>query len=504
MTRNFPRFFRSGPILILIFALGLLLIFWPPRPLRSDNFVLYMPNATHVLPVTIVQNKKYLSLLQVLNQLGKVVGLQEKKNSLKVWFGNSEMEFRLNENAFRINKTLVTLQDPVRVQNGQWMVPVDFLSSPLSRLIHQTIEFPTGTNRIFIGDVKPTSFTLSLDHLPNGSRVTVQFTDKVSVRTVASNGKWVMFLGDHAVEPLEQSYHFQDLYVSDLQFEDQDGVPKLILTPAIGGLNFYPVLAEGGKVLLADLVKPPAQVAEQAPPPEPPKTTAPPSEVPTPPVPSVEEEPAAPPGPPLPVVVLDAGHGGNDSGARGRDGVLEKDLAAQLVSRVRLALLSTKKYRTVLTRVGDSNPTFEQRELAANVARPLAFLTFHAGNLGTGTPRVIVYSYQPPTPPAAAGQGQPLQLFIPWTQVQQAHLEQSRQLALALQQQFTQIPGMPADKPWQAPERTLRSVNAPAVAIEIGSLSPEADSAPLASPDFQQAISAAIARALEALHKGES
>jgi N-acetylmuramoyl-L-alanine amidase len=204
------------------------------------------------------------------------------------------------------------------------------------------------------------------------------------------------------------------------------------------------------------------------------------------------------------VVVLDAGHGGNDSGARGRDGVLEKDLAAQLVSRVRLALLSTKKYRTVLTRVGDSSPTFEQRELAANVARPLAFLTFHAGNLGTGTRRVVVYSYQPPTPAAVAGQGQPQQLFVPWTQVQQAHLEESRQLALALQQQFKQIPGMTTDRPWQAPERSLRSVNAPAVAIEIGSLSPEADSGALTSPDFQQAISAAIVRALEALHKGES
>jgi N-acetylmuramoyl-L-alanine amidase len=204
----------------------------------------------------------------------------------------------------------------------------------------------------------------------------------------------------------------------------------------------------------------------------------------------------------LPVVALDAGHGGDDAGGRSREGVTEKDLVAQLVARVRLALLSTGKYRIVLTRTGDVNATFEQRAVAANVAGAAYFLTFHAGDLGGSSPRIAVYTYQPPSPPLPSPGGEARSSFVPWNQVQEAHLDQSRQLAQALEQQFAQIAGLTADTPAAAPVRTLRSVNAPAVAIEIGSLTPDNDAGPLTDPAFQLQISAAVARVLTALQGG--
>ena len=359
-----------------------------------------------------------------------------------------------------------------------------------------------GTNRIFLGDVKPGSFTLRLEPVSSGARLTFQFTEKVAVRTASVNGKWVMFLGDHPIEPLEQSFHFQNPYVTDVQFEDQDGLPKLVITPSAVGLNFYPVLAEGGRVLLADVLKPPPPLPQPPPPsPQSPTTASGPA---TPaPVPGVTEEgPATPPGPPLPVVALDAGHGGDDAGARGRDGVTEKDLAAQLVARVRLALLSTRKYRVVLTRTGDVNATFEQRAVAANVAGAAYFLTFHAGDLDGSSPRIAVYTYQPPNPALPSPGDEARSIFVLWNQVQEAYPDQSRQLAQALGQRFTQIAGVTTDSPTAAPVRTLRCVNAPAVAIEIGSLSPDNDAGPLTNPQFQQQLSAAVAEVLAAMQGG--
>ncbi len=201
-------------------------------------------------------------------------------------------------------------------------------------------------------------------------------------------------------------------------------------------------------------------------------------------------------------MALDAGHGGDDAGGRSRDGVTEKDLVAQLVARVRLALLSTGKYRIVLTRTGDVNATFEQRAVAANVAGAAYFLTFHAGDLGGSSPRIAVYTYQPPSPPLPSPGGEARSIFVPWNQVQEAYLDQSRQLAQALEQQFAQIAGVTADAPTAAPVRTLRSVNAPAVAIEIGSLTPDNDAGPLTNPAFQQQLSAAVAEVLAALQGG--
>jgi N-acetylmuramoyl-L-alanine amidase len=471
-------------------------LFWPARQLRSDNFMFYLPSGHHAVPLESSGNAKYLPLLQTLNVLGKVGGIQEKKNSLKVWFGSAQIELHADQTKVLIAKTSFELPQPVHVTGGQWMVPVDFLTIVLPHLTHQTVEYQEGTNRIFIGDVKPAFFTVRLDPITDGARLTVQFTEKVSVRSAAQNGKWVMYLGDHPMEPMEASYNFQNPYVSDLQYDDQDGEPKLIISPAAAGLNFYPVQAEGGKILLADVLKPPSA---QAPAP-PPTVGGAPAQAPTPATPATEESPAAPPGPPLPVVALDAGHGGDDNGTRSHDGVLEKDLVARYVGRVRSALLAATKYRVVLSRAGDSNVTAEQRALAANLSNAVCFLSFHAGDLGTGSSRITIFTFQPPTAvlanpadPAAAPAGSP---FLSWADVQQAQLAQSLRLAIALQQQFTLLNGVEVDVPATAPVRTLRSVNAPAVAIELGPLAPDQDATVLSNPAFQQQVADAVVQAL--------
>jgi N-acetylmuramoyl-L-alanine amidase len=502
----------------VILVIGLASFLRPSPQLASDNFIFYLPSSHHMIPFESSGGAKYLPVLQVLNMLGKVEGIQEKKNSIKIFFNSTPLELRTDATKIQIGKSNYELRQPVYLVDGKWMVPVDFLTTALPPLTHQSVEYQEGTNRIFIGDVKPASFTVRLDAIANGVRLAVQFTDKVSVHTASSNGKWVMFLGDRPMKPTEPSYHFQNPYLSNLQFDDQDGVPKLILSPTSSGLNFYPVLAEGGKILLADVVKPPPLSAQGLPPqPAPQPTPASALTAPGQPTPQASEEsPAAPPGPPLPVVVLDAGHGGDDNGGRSSDGVLEKDLVAQYVARVRSALLATAKYRVVLTRIGDMNVSAEQRALAANLSSAIYFLSFHAGDLGAMSPRIAVFTFQPPSAavtatPSAAAPGVPAAVsdaptatppFVPWGQVQEARLGQSLQLAQALQQQFALINGVDVSLPATAPLRFLRNVNAPAAAIELGRLAPDAAATALTNPTFQQQVATAVVQALASFEKG--
>lgn len=501
LPRRLPRRWFLFPA---IFVLGLAAFFWPARELRSDNFIFYFPSGPHVLPLESVGSAKYLPLLQILNLVGKVGGIQQKKKILKVSFGSTQVELQLNDTKVRVGTASYDLPQPVYLMDGQWIVPVDFLTVVLPHLTHQAVEYQEGTNRIFVGDVKPASFTVRLDPLANGVRLTVQFTDKVTVRTASSNGKWVMFLGDRPMEPMEPSYLFRNPYLNELHYDDQDGVPKLILSPTSGGFNFYPVQAEGGKILLADVLKAPAPSAQALPPqPAPPPSPSPAQPTTEGPAPQVtEESPAAPPGPPLPIVALDAGHGGPDNGGHSRDGVLEKDLVAQYVARVRSALLTTDKYRVVLSRTGDMNVSFEQRALAANLSGAIYFISFHAGDLGTASPHIAIFTFQPPTALAPAASDAPALTFVPWGQVQEARLGQSLQLALALQQQFALINGVEVSLPATAPVRTLRSVNAPAVAIELGQLAPDQDATALINPAFQQQVAGAVVQALASFEKG--
>ena len=63
----------------------------------------------------------------------------------------------------QVEKASYELPQPVHLSDGQWMVPVDFLTTVLPHLTHQAVEYQEGTNRIFIGDVKPASFTVRVD-----------------------------------------------------------------------------------------------------------------------------------------------------------------------------------------------------------------------------------------------------------------------------------------------------------------------------------------------------
>ncbi len=469
---------------------------------ESRQIVFYFPGSHSILPVTMIGRSEYLPLLNLINLFTRIDRLQGKRKSLGIWFGSNVIEVRQNDKTVSLNNIKFKLRQPVRVRDGAWEVPTDFLTEVLPTLVNQSVVYQASGNRVFIGDVHPSTFTVRIDSLPGGARLTIQFTGKVQLRTAARNGKWVFYLGGHPVEPLESNLTFQNPYVSDLQFDDHDGVPKLILTPTSVGLDMFPSLTGEDKVLVARVVKPgsPAEAkAAETPALPQPQTPGPEGS------PPVEQAPGsgAPPAPgtTLPVVVLDAGHGGPDSGARGQNGLLEKNLTAQIVSRVRLALLATNRYRVVLTRIGDADPSLDDRDATANIVHPIAFISFHGGNLGAAIPRINVYTYVPSVPP---DQAQASSLFVPWGLAQQAYADRSRQLAAALQQQLQATTHDVFGQPIAAPVAVLRSVAAPAVAIEVGSLAPDTNGAPLTSPTFQQQIADGVVRALAQFGGGVS
>ena len=76
-------------------------------------------------------------------------------------------------------------------------------------------------------------------------------------------------------------------------------------------------------------------------------------------------------------VVLDPGHGGDDHGAEGPGGLVEKDLVLDIAQRVR-SRLRAAGLRVVLTRNDDVYVPLERRTAIANEAHADLFLSIHA------------------------------------------------------------------------------------------------------------------------------
>jgi N-acetylmuramoyl-L-alanine amidase len=188
----------------------------------------------------------------------------------------------------------------------------------------------------------------------------------------------------------------------------------------------------------------------------------------------------------LSVVVLDPAHGGTDPGARGANGAVEKDIALTYARAVR-AELERQGFRVVLTRDGDQNPSFDDRAAIANALHNEIFISLHVSSTGpAGTARVYSYEFsQAPEMPAPSPAAAPANVpslpavppaptiplgIIPWEMVQKPFVDQSRRLANVLQSELSRrFAGSPqASTP--AAVRGLRSVTAPAVAVEISSV----------------------------------
>lgn len=203
----------------------------------------------------------------------------------------------------------------------------------------------------------------------------------------------------------------------------------------------------------------------------------------------------------LRIIVLDPGHGGTDAGARGPGGVLEKDIALVLARVVR-GELEKQGYLVVLTREGNDNPSFDDRATLANVQRGALFISLHVSSTGPpNTARAYYFGGTTPaqaeSPPASAQSvapaSQPVAL-VRWEEAQLPHAALSRRFAELLQVQFGLKFRGSSELPSPGAVRQLRSVAAPAVAVEISSVAVD-DSKKLT--DMAPELAAAILRALE-------
>ncbi len=209
----------------------------------------------------------------------------------------------------------------------------------------------------------------------------------------------------------------------------------------------------------------------------------------------------APQVPAGPVIVLDPAHGGTDTGARGPDGVVEKDSVLQIVQSMG-AELEQRGYRVVTTRNDDTNPSYDDRAGIANAYPGAVFVSIHISSTGKpGTARAYYDRFGTPIAPAPASMrvagvaeravNPPSGGLIDWNEAQRPFLEASHRLASLIQVQLIQLfPGSPLVST-AAAIRGLRSINEPAVAIEISSVS-------ASSPDSLTAAAAPLARAIAA------
>ena len=212
-------------------------------------------------------------------------------------------------------------------------------------------------------------------------------------------------------------------------------------------------------------------------------------------------------------VVIDAGHGGESTGTRTPQGVLEKELTLDIAQRLQ-RLLAQQAFQVVMTREGDRDVSLKERGAIANRAGADIFVSIHlnwivnrrSGGLET---YYMGATDDPYLTRLAAAENRESGYSLAdmrklldriYAGVRQ---EKSRKLAETVQSALFQSLGKLSPEIQNrgvktAPFIVLLTTDMPAILAEVSSLSNEEEARLLTKPLYRQYIAEALAKGIRA------
>lgn len=205
------------------------------------------------------------------------------------------------------------------------------------------------------------------------------------------------------------------------------------------------------------------------------------------------------------VVVIDPGHGGEEEGASGPTGLLEKDVTLDIARRLKARLEDGGDVEVLLTRNDDATVTLDDRTAIANHERADLFVSIHANaSRRTGVRGAETYflSHQATDDESrvvaaiennamgidAGVQGQPGLEMVLWELAQSAFLKESSALAEMIQDNLNDALDIRNRGIKQAPFRVLMGATMPAVLVEVGFISNAEEEDKLRRPAFKEKL----------------
>jgi N-acetylmuramoyl-L-alanine amidase len=262
--------------------------------------------------------------------------------------GSQVVTLTRNWSQVLVNGKPVLLDAPVRVRGGVWLVPESFVGRVVPALVAATSagltssRFAAAPAEVGLEDVRVRSY-------PSFTRIVVETSAAVTHRIESSGPREarvrLIGLGSGA-----HSQEISDGLIAEVRVDRSgtDGVLRVVYEGTAGIIRAI-TLADPPRIVL-DIARPVDSGQRES-----------------------REQLA-----PLKTIVLDAGHGGHDSGATGPTGLMEKDLVLDVTRRVAKLVEARLGLKVLLTRDADNFVTLRDRTSYANRQHADLFVSIHA------------------------------------------------------------------------------------------------------------------------------
>ncbi len=455
------------------------------------------PAGTQPLPITLVNGREYISAADLTGLFGTTLR-EDRAGGLVLTMGGRTIVVSLTQGLASVEGRVISLPAaPVR-QGPTWLLPVELVERALAPGSNPRIDVRRRSSLIVVGSLSVPAIAAQSEPLPNGARVTFTVTPAVQHTVVNENGRLLIRFAADALD-------------ADIAAVSADAplAGARVLPPSSIELTLGPTFAsyraaeqrEGAQLrLVVDIL---ASSTEPAP--EPTAQAAPDATAP------VETTPLLPEATGVRTIVIDAGHGGTEQGARGPSGTLEKNVALAVARQLKAAIEARLGLRVLLTRSGDETVALDARAAFANNNKADLFISLHANasvrssvtgaevfyvSLGEYGNAARADAAEPGAVLPTLGGGERAVELILWEMAQSRHLNDSARLANIVEAEMRERLPMSPRAIQQAPFRVLVGANMPAVLVEMGFITNPTEEKRLNTPDYQAQIVNALLTAI--------
>jgi N-acetylmuramoyl-L-alanine amidase len=465
---------------------------------QGTTVTLLSRDARRTLPVNTSGNQVLVALDDLASAFQLAV--REEGGAVTVSYRGQTIVLTPNQALASVAKRLVSLPGPLTRTGGRWFVPIEFISQALGPIYDSRLEVRRPSRLVIIGDLRVPRISITADSSANAARLTIDAAPAATSAITQETGRLIVRyeadLLDVSLPQVTAPGLVQGIRIADASALAID------LGPRFSSFRASTQTAGSAARLTLDILA--AASTETAAPPAATPATAPPAGTPPPSELPVFGQPVAG----LRTVAIDAGHGGDDVGARGPNGTEEKSVTLSTARRIKALLEGRLGVRVLMTREDDRSIPAGDRVAIANNNKADVFISLHANAAlrpAAGGASIYVAEFDerdktqtslaPERLPVFGGGSRDIELVL-WDFAQIRHVDRSSEFARMLEESMrgrTALQVRPVDR---APFRVLESANMPAVLVEMGFLTNPDEEKALAGAAFQNAFAQTVLEAL--------
>jgi N-acetylmuramoyl-L-alanine amidase len=494
---------RTGTLLLVLGSIGAQTPAQTPAAPTAAPYTVLSQEGRRPLAARLINGQEMFAL----DDLTKLFELTVREDSLAggltVTVRNQTIVLTPGQSLASAGGRLISLPAPPAREGRSWFVPIDFVPRALAPSLGVRVELRKPSRLILVGDIRVPRVAGKVEFLGSLVRLTLDVVPRTSHAVAQDGNRLVIKFDADGLDAMLPASLAPDLIQA---IRPGDGASIVLdLGPRFGSFRATELPGDRGSGrIVMEVTAQTAPGAQPAPGVQPTPAPAPstPAPVPNPP-PLLDLAPSGG----LRTIVVDAGHGGEEDGAHGPDGTLEKNVTLGVARRLKAALEARLGVRVILTRDSDATVGLDERAAVANNNKADLFLSLHANASvrssasGAEVFYLSLEEYGDQAQRVAKGETESLPVFgggtrdievILWEMAQARYIEQSAALALAVEGALREHVPMSPRAIQQAPFRVLVGANMPAVLVEMGFITNAEQERQLASEGFQTAIVQAL------------